>query len=851
MAFFYACLHLLAHVNYIGLYLFMNRLKLALLSLLIAITLAPALGQTINHGVASAGQIAITYPGNPIALLIDYSKGVTVKQLMVAGSNVLSQTGVYTGVTLQGGKQIGSFDSKPVIVRQDKNKTTIANIIYGDADFQVNETWEFTTGPTKIDWHIIRDYSSSGLIDDTAFPKWSFNGTKTWTGGILDNGGMVWCKYLSGVNDTYGVHTGGVTLWNANSGMGLQIKAKPEGSQSAMRFSHSDKNEFTVNHLLSDAELEQRYNLSRFVRGHEFIFAPFSVKKGRVSVDYQLSYCDYFKQYSRGKLPGIDAISVRELLNTTARYGVVDSRITGGNGWLSNWKCLHEPFFAQIGLAVDDPNYTRNLSATLDQERDEAIKPDGRVLSRWHNVQGDEIAGTYDTKTGYYEAMWGYTIDSQTGYVINVCDQFDLTGRVNWLKSHRQTCEKALDWLIARDGNHNGIFEMINSSISEQKSSDWLDIVWASYENAFVNAQMYKALVQWADCEKVLGDAEKANYYRALATKLKTAFNKPVEDGGFWSAKAGQYIYWRDKDGSIHGDNMVTPVNFAAIAFGLCDDQSRIKIILDGMEKRMQAEHLFHWPLCFDSFKQDEVSGGNWPFPTYENGDIFPTWGYLGIRSYANYNRGLALKYIHNILEQYKKDGLSSQRYSRKTQKGQGDDVLSGICTTITALYSDIYGIRPKYNRMGLEPHMDRSLNGTDFYYVLRDTAYRVQLSSNNYQLSTKTFNVSSKEHFGVSQHGNVLSYYHLNHDEAILNIETTRQTPVNLKVNRWIDDHISFTIGMAGQLKLQLNGLEPGMFYNVSAGGQTKQVKANMLGALNVTWYDAGTLNFALTALR
>ena len=818
----------------------MSRFKNLILILLAAVLIQSAMAQDGNR------VLTISYPDNPIVLTIDVAKGVSIKQLIIHGEPVLSPSGIFTGVTLPGDRHLSSYDSKPVVVHWDKNKTTISNIIYGDDSLQVNETWEFTAGPSKINWHITREYSADALIDETAFPKWNFVNTSIWTGGILDNGGMVWCKYLTGVNDTYGVHTGGVTLWNANSDMGLKIATKTETGKSAARFSHSDKGEFTINHLISDAELDQRYNLSRFVRKHELVFAPFEVKKGKVSVDYTLEYIDYFKQYSRGKLPGIDATSVRELLNTTARYGVVDSRITGGNGWLSNWKCMHEPFFAQIGMAVNDPNYTRNLSATLDQERDEAIRPDGRVLSRWHNVQGDEIKGTYDTKTGYYEAKWGYTIDSQTGYVINVCEQFDLTGKVNWLKSHRQTCEKALDWLIARDSNHNGIFEMMNNGRTEQKSSDWLDIVWASYENAFVNAQMYKSLILWADCEKALGDKEKAGYYQSLAARLKVAFNKPVEDGGFWSATAGQYVYWRDKDGSVHGDNMVTPVNFAAIAFGLCDDPARIKVILDEMEKRMTAEQLFHWPLCFDSFKKDEVSGGNWPFPKYENGDIFPTWGYLGIRSYAGYNRGLALKYIHNILEQYKKDGLSSQRYSRVTQKGQGDDVLSGICTTITALYSDIYGIRPKYNRMGLEPQLDSSLNGTDFYYTLRDTAYRVQLSKGLYKLSTKNFSVSSKEAFGVSKSGNTLSYYHLNGDSCILNISTHSKS-VTLTVKSWNNRQIQFTVKAPGQMKVELKGLQPGGNYLLSAGGKTQKLKASAPGTVSSTWVSPGNLNFVI----
>src|SRR5690606_8087153 len=373
---------------------------------------------------------------------------------------------------------------------------------------------------------------------------------------------------------------------------------------------------------------KQRYNLSRFVHRQQDVFAPFEVKKGKVELTLELSYTNYLQTYSKGELPGIDVSAVRELLNTTARYGVVDNNIVGANGWLTNWKCLHEPFFAQIGLALNDKNYTANLAATLDQEKEQAILENGRVLSRWHDVPGDEIPDTYNKNTGYYEAMWGYTVDSQTGYIINTVEQFHQTGDLKWLGKHKETCERALDWLIRRDSNDNGIFEMVNNTVAEQKASDWIDIVWAGFENAFVNAQMYESLILWSRCEKILGDPEKADFYQKIANKLKETFNKPIQEGGFWYPEKQQYIYWRDKDGTIRGDNLVTPVNFAAIAFGICDDQDRIDTILSNIEARTSAENLFHWPLVFDSFKREEVHANNWPFPRYENGDIFPTWGY-------------------------------------------------------------------------------------------------------------------------------------------------------------------------------------------------------------------------------
>jgi hypothetical protein len=301
----------------------------------------------------------------------------------------------------------------------------------------------------------------------------------------------------------------------------IRIEANSDtGGSIASAFSHGEQGVFIFTQYLTPEELGQRYNLSRFVNGKTDVFTPFDVRKGSTEISLELSYVDYAKKYDRGTLVGIDAIAVRELLNTTGRYGVVDKNIIGANGWITNWKCLHEPFFAQIGMAVNDSYYTDNFSATLDQERAQAIEEDGRVLARWYNVPEAQNSN-YNFETGYYDCPWGYTIDAKPGQVINTVEQFHQNGDLAWLQSHKQSCEKVLNWLINRDSNNNGIFEMLNDNSEEGKCSDWIDVVWASFENAFVNAQMYEALKLWADCEVVLGDKKKADYYSHVAARLK------------------------------------------------------------------------------------------------------------------------------------------------------------------------------------------------------------------------------------------------------------------------------------------------------------------------------------------
>src|SRR4029450_9423323 len=125
------------------------------------------------------------------------------------------------------------------------------------------------------------------------------------------------------------------------------------------------------------------------------------------------------------------------------------------------------------------------------------------------------------------------------------------------LLSRRGSCRAALEYMLKRDSDHDGLVEVIPQSLKEEKASDWIDIVWASHENALVNAEMFEALNQWSGLEALMGGASRAGRYREAAQKLKAAFNKPVGDGGFWNPDRRWYVHWREADGSVHGDNLV------------------------------------------------------------------------------------------------------------------------------------------------------------------------------------------------------------------------------------------------------------------------------------------------------
>ena len=293
-----------------------------------------------------------------------------------------------------------------------------------------------------------------------------------------------------------------------------------------------------------------------------------------------LSYFDYNEASDRGNLVGINGDQVNAVLNTIARIGVIDKQHFGGNSWHTPYGpiCLHEQYIAQMGLGINDTNYLKGYQQCLDFYRDNAIKPtegcgqDGHTPMKMRCRENLRIK-VFMKRNGVICLI---LIPTLLPMLLNC---MIMNGDMAWVKTQQQSCEKALDWILKRDSNNNGLVEMMTDSHTQKRGSDWIDIIWASYENAFVNAKLYHALVLWADIEKQLGNTAKEKYYQTFAAKLKSSFNKPTSEGGFWDDEKKCYIHWRDKDGSVHGNNMVTPVNFMAIAYGICDDSARIKTI--------------------------------------------------------------------------------------------------------------------------------------------------------------------------------------------------------------------------------------------------------------------------------
>lgn len=774
----------------------------------------------------------ITISNPTMNMVLDYGDKASIILLTINGQNVINKMdGMFTSVTVGGNVYSSLHVSRSPVLVKTKNTIHINGIYYGDAHLTIKENWVFNISDAAIKWSIERSFSKPVTVEEAAMPLINFDNINTFEGAYQGFGGIAWFYLFNEKLCTYGVHTQSTNFWSSKTGNGLNIAVNAPGKKVAMKYSRTNEDRLAYTITVSNKEMTPRFdsgtNRRLFIRNRTDVWAAFNAEQSTQSITF--SYFNVDEKYGRGKLAGINGEQVSAVLNTIARIGVIDSLHYGGNSWHTPYGpiCLHEQYIAQMGLGINDPDYLKGYKSCLDFYRDHAIQPDGRVYSRWAYTNEDAMPGKFNDK-GFYEAQWGILMDANPDFVTNVAELYDLTGDKNWVKNHQKSCEKALDWMLRKDSNGNGLVEMMTDNQTQQKSSDWIDIIWASYENAFVNAKLYIALIKWAAIERQLNNKVRADYYENFADLLKASFNRPTGKGGFWDEEKSCYVHWVDKEKIAHGRNMVTPVNFMAIAYGICTDVGRQKLILDNIETQMQREKLFFWPLCMTSYEPGEGKEWQFPFPSYENGDLFLSWGSVAVKAYAAYNPSIALKYVKNVLAQYSKDGLAFQRYGRAKQDGLGDDILSGNCLAIVGLYQAIYGINPLYNRFCLEPHLTPELAGTELKYNFRNQRLTVNLDSNSYAVSNSIFKIISSNAFGYNTAKNRLYFFNGNSADTSLQIESSQ--PLTISINNWNDDKKEWlqTISNPSNKPIRyiVRQLKPGTFYTLFVNGKTLDKK-------------------------
>jgi len=776
--------------------------------------------------------VTLTDGTGQLTLVLDYAQGATLRKVYVGGDEILGRGGsVWTGGEAGSGVT-SSVVSTPPVIACTESSVAAAGIRPGGSTSAMEERWSFLARPRGIRWRIERIYREAVELHQVLTPCWEFLPFSQWTGALLGTGGVAWFRLFDTSGATYGVHTDRITLWRSDNRFALRVAASsPSGDRVAVRLSRERDSVLSVGWSVTDGEVRHRYDQGthrrRFLTRRTDIWAPVTQQRETLSVDFDITSLDFREEYGLGSITYFRQASLEAFCQTISRIGVIDAGLHGTNSWRTPYGpvCLHEPFIAQLGLIMRDPDYWRSYQRTLDGYRDHAIEPDGRVKSRWAYTCEDAMPGTCDS-LGFYEAQWGYLMDSNPDYVTNVAELFDFTGDRQWLNGQKSACERVLEYMLRRDRDGDGLVEMKTDNHTDARGSDWIDIIWAAHENAFVNAKMYNALMLWASCEELLADRPRARRYRDAAARLKECFNRSTADGGLWDETNRWYVHWRDKDGSIHGNNLVAFVNFQAIAYGVCDDPDRRAAILDRIEREMQRENLFFWPICLYSYAPGEGLSWQWPFPNYENGEIFLSLGEVATRAYAGYKPSVAVKYVGRLLAQYERDGLAFQRYRRTDQKGAGDDILAGNALGVVGLFRNVYGIQPRYNRLHLEPHITPDLYGTRVDYRLRGQKYQITYDSAGTMVTTGNTTIRCRGAFGINSSESSTTFFFGGVATPAMTFGKPSGT-LQVTVGAWHPGRMEWTEGWTtkgGEIEYRIGNLKPGTAFHLLVDGKREQ---------------------------
>ena len=353
----------------------------------------------------------ILFGNSKIMVTLDYKSKCSISSLSVNGQSVISGTaGIFSEIkTSKNTYSTLKLISDPTI-KTGKNSVTVSNIQYGNNEEIIIENWNFLITENDIRFDIERSFPKPLRIEEAAFPSFNFNSINTWNGAFLGYGGLAWFYLFNQKLCTYGVHTDNSVFWNSTTGNGLKVAVSVKGKQVAMKYSRSDDDKLIYNISVSDSELTSRYEAekrSRFIRGKTDVWDSFGAPAGKYVQTITLSYVEYNEEYNRGKFAGENGKQVTSLLNTIARIGVIDEKHFGGNSWHTPYGpiCLHEQYIAQFAIGINDDNYINGYKRCLDFYRDNAVQPDGRVISRWAYLDEDAMKGTV-TKEGFYEAQW-------------------------------------------------------------------------------------------------------------------------------------------------------------------------------------------------------------------------------------------------------------------------------------------------------------------------------------------------------------------------------------------------------------------------------------------------------------
>ena len=657
-------------------------------------------------------------------------------------------------------------------VRIDGQTITFSDIRYESGGVQIDETWRVEARPSDIVLNVERTYGGALELKDQRTLSFAFQSKafdvvqRTEDGGslvLLDPGvngageRRSLNRFLSRTpyttnpsvnpeksnvirtgswydNDRFSFYTANLDLIDKlhHRMLSIDLASNRNRATKIWRKPLNETGALIVEHKLNDRDFSlggtsnaQTGNTDRYMPLGIFQkndFNPVQVQAGQTDTFTYTFGCEdnLDAYYDIGDLPansGIDEFTLAEALQDYARSSVIDLNVGMGDTDVSGMGPYETWWYSRNALALQGAGNGAYLDTLKNFVRfiknyDLPIHNNGRLYVRTSR-----------------DSLWSHDdfFDTYGQFIAGIAAIYDLSADDAWLAEVKDMARKVLDWAaFTRDINNDGLMESFAYQVSQ-----WDDQSKIGQNSAYANAFLYKALLDWAALEQdVLGDQQRADKYRAKAAQLKTTYNKDQSEGGFWSEATKSFIHSRGLNGEIYGDVGHTFENAYTIIFGLADE-ARARTILEQYTDFRNGNNILNQPLALFPAQRTAYARteNNNPFPSYLHGNSFPQLSYDMMAAYAAIgNNEVPAELLRTLVEQYGKDGLIWNTYTWDLKPDTlREPWMSANARPIAGFYDIIMGIKPKYDRLVIDPSIDASLFGTSVNYELRNHAFAIR----------------------------------------------------------------------------------------------------------------------------
>jgi hypothetical protein len=287
--------------------------------------------------------------------------------------------------------------------------------------------------------------------------------------------------------------------------------------------------------------------------------------------------------------------------------------------------------------------------------------------------------------------------------------------------------------------------------------TDWV------LDNANVNVNMLNALQLVIECQKLLKKKYSSLDYQAIYIEIKSNFNKPLNEGGFWQeitengTICGFYGHGNNGKGSeVHGDKYFeSTTNYFALLWGIVDDDKRdklwkyINLHQDELEKP--------YPVLTNLYPRTGARRKNYG-NTVTNGDI---WMVLGAHAAAARLQDNFIKIgteMYQTIVNYEKEHgvLHNCIYQNGRVNDSWDPEVANYGALFAPFALGILGIVPKANgiEFNIKPLTDLTNISTKLYVFGKPIEVSIQWKNGNLisvriqDITTKSEVISKVAHF-------------------------------------------------------------------------------------------------------